>query len=229
MLGSSAWRKYISKATQNWEGDRNWHDYFTFLLTRHYPVTTVEPQTKSLIEKLQAGGHIVVGFTARERAIWYSTPQEGVDQATSDQLHSLGIHLEKSKLEENYPLFALSPELFRGTFFVDTDTKGEFLTKLLSTADQHPPKILFFDDKRENVESVATALTDLNIECECYHYLATEPKRAIFDPLIANIQLYSFISSNYERVLFDEEALAIAKENPSLTAEDYLNLIHSGV
>lgn len=225
MLGSGAWRRYIMEATKKIDGSWNWHDIFSYPLIQNTSfITTVEPGTSEFVKELQRRGYIVSGFTSRERDQWYDTAIKGVDELTTQQLNALNINFNNKFLENAYSYLALDSEYYKGTFFVNTASKGIYLYNLLETAPKLPKdfKVIFIDDKLSQVQSVAKALTELGIEGECYHYTAIEKKTKAFNPLIANIQLYYFCKSNYTAIPSDQEALEIAKQNPEKDAEYYL-------
>lgn len=241
MLGSRMWRTYIRQATKEIDNGKDWHDVISYFLTKNYPVQTVEPMTSEFIKNLQEKGHVVCGFTSRERKAWYDMPQEGVDSMTTDQLNSVDVDFNNSFLEKTYPDLALEPEYYSGTFFCNIEPKGQFLKHLFETIPENLQKVIFIDDKFSQAQSVSDALTYLGINHESYCYLATNAKAKTFNPLIANIQLYHFLK--FKEVLFDDEilldgeaisdngilsddeALLIANKNPSYDANFYLNLI----
>lgn len=222
MIGTSGWRKYIGAAAGKIDSSRNWHDVFSHFLSQKHPLQTAEPNTSQYITNLQEKGYVVCGLTARERNKWYDTPQNGVDVMTTKQLNSVGVNFNNRSLEDNYPHLSWDSEYFSGTFFADTDTKGEYLIKLLKGTAEAPKKVVFIDDKKSQVESVSKALVELGIEHECYTYSALEDKPKSFNPLLANIQLYYFYQSNGETVISDSRAQEIAAENPEKDAEYYL-------
>jgi hypothetical protein len=221
MLGSKAWRKYITAATKD-DPTNNWHDLFSLFLARNHPLETVEPLTSPFIKELQLKGYGVFGLTSRERKSWYDTPMNGIDSLTVFQLESLGISFDNEFLNESYQDLTNDSEYFKGVFFADLEPKGEYLLKLFLNAPQLPEKVIFVDDKLSQVESVATALNQLGIDHECYWYTATDDKASRFNPLIANIQLYHFCLSRGERVISDEEAGTIAMQYPERDTEYYL-------
>lgn len=219
MLGSKEWRAYIKAKTGKKAG--NWHDILTLYLARNYPVVTVEKETAEFVRCLQNRGNAVFGLTARERQKWYDTPVQGIDALTALQLSLVGIHFT------DHPSFSYlydDPEYYQGVFFVDLDLKGDYVTKLFKNQKQLPERVVFVDDKKKHVESVAEALTDLNIPHACYWYVATDKRSRVFDPKIANIQLYHFLLEGDGRVLSDEEAFLIGLKNVEKTADDYLTL-----
>lgn len=221
MLGSKAWRKYITSATKE-DLTENWHDLFSLFIARNHPLETVEAVTKQFILNLQATGNVVFGLTARERERWYDTPVDGIDRMTISQLKSVGINFNDECLVNAYSWLTNSPEFYEGVFFADLDSKGDYLLKLFKDAPELPKKVIFIDDKLSQVESVAAALSQLGIDHECYWYVATDKKASKFDPLIANIQLYYFWISGGERIISDEEAATIAEQHPERNAEYYL-------
>jgi FMN phosphatase YigB (HAD superfamily) len=226
MLGSKAWRKYIAEATKN-DFTHNWRDVLSLFLARNHPVETVESITSQFVQKLQMEGYAVFGLTARERKRWYDTPTDGIDLLTANQLESVGINFSNTFIDEAYPYSCLTddPEYFNGIFFADVESKGEYLLKLFKNAPQLPEKVIFIDDKKSQVESVAAALNQLGIIYECYWYSATDKKAGRFDPLVANIQLYYFWLSGGTRALSDAEAASIAEQYPERNAEYYLQLL----
>lgn len=223
MVGSKSWRNYIGPAMKKIDSSRNWHDILSYFLSENYPVKTVESITSEFVKNLQEKGYVVCGFTARERMQWYDTPQAGVDSMTTKQLNSVDVNLNNNALENTYPYLALDSEYFSGTFFCHIEPKGNFLTHLLKNAPEIPQKVIFIDDKLSQVESVANALTTLGIPHESYCYLAINAKTKMFNPLIANIQLYHFLES--KKILSDNEAALVAKENSSNDADFYLRAV----
>jgi hypothetical protein len=222
MLSSRGWRKYIAEATKKIDTSENWHDIFSFALARKYPLKPVENITSQFVKELQDKGYVVCGFTSRERNLWYDMPHYGVDALTVEQLHSVDINFSDEGLKNAYPFLSMDPEYFGGIFFANIEPKGKFLLHLFAHAPNFPEKVIFIDDKRSQVESVANALAELGIQHECYLYSAVDEKEKAFDPLVANIQLYCFYRSNGKEFVSDQEAALIAKKHPEKDAEYYL-------
>ena len=203
MLGSCGWRKYI-KALGRKSGQTHWHDQFSYHLAKNYPPVTVEALTLDWINDVQNHGHIVVGFTRRERAVWYNTPMEGVDVMTVAQLNHVGISFEKERIEGLFPQFQNEPHYYEGVFFSDCSLKGDFLRQLLSKMPLIPDQIIFVDDMFKHVESVDKVLNELQINHKCYWYTACKQKEMRFDPLIADTELYYYLIE--QEIISDEEA-----------------------
>ena len=216
MLGSRAWRRYISEATKG--SDRNWHDIFSLFINKNIPVVTVEKETSQLVKDLQQNGCEVYGLTARERQMWYQTSCEGIDRMTIKQLKSLNILFQRQM-----PSFMQDTEFFKGVYFADTDAKGDYLRKIVEKGER--PKFIFIDDKRSQCESVSSALKELGINHECYWYCAADAKAEGFKPLIANIQLYYLWLSQGKEILSDQEAESISLKYPDKDADYYLKAL----
>lgn len=223
MLGSKVWRRYIVEATKKIDTSENWHDIFSYAIAQKHPLNAVEEITSSFVKDLQNKGFVVCGFTSRERKFWYDMPQEGVDVLTVKQLSSVDVNFNNGSVESLYPDLARDSEYFNGVFFANMETKGDYLLHLFKTSSLFPKKVVFIDDKLSQVESVANALAELGIPHESYLYSATEKRGKMFNPLIANIQLYYFYESNGENALSDEEAKLIAISNPEKDADYYLS------
>lgn len=221
MIGSKAWREYIKEATQG-DKRRNWHDVLTLFVARHYPVSAVEPSTPDFIQTLQASGHLVFGLTSRERNRWYDTPVSAIDRLTAQQLRSVGIDLSRTELPPQYAYLQGLPEYYDGILFADTDSKGEYVVKMLQNAAVRPKRIIFVDDRESHVSSVDKALKKLGIESASYVYGATDPKSEQFTPVIANTQLYYLWK--FGTPLSDEEA-ALASINDAKDASWYLRSV----
>ncbi len=173
----------MAQATKEIDPSKNWHDIFTYALAQKFPVNTVEAITDKFIKELQYKGFATCGFNARERNIWYYTPQEGVDKMTIDQLLSVGIDFHNHTLENIYPELTKDADYYNGIFFAHIEVKGEYLLHLLQDKSEKPVKIVFIDDKQSQVNLSPKHYQTLGIDHECYHYIATEPKAAAFDPL----------------------------------------------
>lgn len=223
MLGSKAWRRYIVEATKKIDPSENWHDIFSYALAEKHPLKAVEEITSSFVKDLQSKEFAVCGFTSRERKLWYDMLQEGVDVLTVQQLSSIDVNFNNGSVENIYPDLAKDSEYFNGVFFANIEPKGNYLLHLFKTSSSLPEKVVFIDDKLSQVESVANALAELAIPHESYLYSATDKKGKVFNPLIANIQLYYFYESNGEKALSDEQAQLIAISNPEKDADYYLN------
>lgn len=222
MLGTKAWRGYIKEATKH-DPRKNWHDCLSYFIAQHYPLKTVEATTSDHIKKLQDKGYMVLGFTARERNMWYGDRREGVDQLTVEQLTTMNIDFSRTVLREGYEYIAAMPQYYGGILFADTDSKGEYLLKLFKGREHLPKKVIFVDDKFSHIESVEEALDTIAIENDSFWYIAVEHKSQTFNPAIADIQLYYLWT--YHIVLTDAEAAQISEEVAPEIISAYLQTV----
>lgn len=228
MLGSKAWRAYIIKMTKRYKNPGSQHDAFTLFLAENHAVKTVEPITKAWVEGLYAKGYAVYGLTARERNVWYYTPRKGVDELTISQLAHVKIDFDKNKESTLHSHFTKISEYYKGVFFCNLDSKGDYLKKIFRKIKLYPKKVVFVDDNREHVERVAKVLSELKIEHECYWYCALDEKNNTFDPAIANIQFYYF-RLFHNAILSDEEAEQLIKLHPEKDPYYYLNAVQEAL
>ena len=107
---------------------------------------------------------------------------------------------------ENFSLETKAPcQYFQGILFVhDFNKKSDvFLPFLLLNKQKKPKKIIFFDDKRKNVEGLEI-LKDYDIEYICVYYRAIEIAPPIYNREIAAVQ-YKLL----DQKLSNEEALLL--------------------
>ena len=147
MLGSQAWRRYIAAEAKKMDSSENWHDKLTLMLAQKAAVVPVEDnKTTQFIDEVNNRGHIQAGLTSRQRDLWYSTPQQGVDDLTTKQLLSASITFANNHLENVYPQLSTAPEYVNGVFFANTKLKGDYLLKLLENAPELPKKVVFINE-----------------------------------------------------------------------------------
>lgn len=222
MLGSRVWRQYMRTAAGKYL-----HDRLSFFLVGYMSVTTVEKTTTEVVKALQNQGYLACGFTARERHFWFDIPAK-MDEITLQQLASVGIQFGSEAVVKAYPDLTQVPEYYEGIFFSNVVAKGSYLANVLQSLPSSsllPEKIVFIDDKWYQIESVAAALEQWNIDYECYWYRAMDKKDSVFDPLIANIQLYHIWLSQGDTVLTDQDAAALAQASPDVQGETYLKIV----
>jgi hypothetical protein len=212
MLGSKAWRSYFAKATGGAGFANCAHDRATLYLAENFPVVTVEEKTAEWVKNRQ-GKYEVYFLTARERNIWYYTPRKEADQLAIQQMNSVAIDLDKAYPSALYSQFKQVPQFYKGGFFSDLDSKGEFISKVLEKCSPKPPNVIFSDDKQANTQDVADHLTKLGIPNRCYWHRKVEKKP--FDSKIADVQLYYALKE--KRLLSDQEAKELVSDG-----RDYL-------
>lgn len=220
-LGTSPWRKYIKKTSQQWKQNPgvNVHDRLTLLAARRVPHKSVEDVTPELIDKWQHEGIVVMALTSRGKSEWYDTQVEGVDILTEKLLSNAGIDFSLTKLPEEFSglVAKFGPSYGRGILYATHHEKDELLTAVLQETHYHPAKVVFVDDKRDSLEAVDVAMKKLGIPFVGYWYRRTAELHRDFNPMIAHIQLETLLSKDI--LLSDDEAAALL--NPAQKADAY--------
>ncbi len=115
-----------------------------------------------------------------------------------------------TKADGHYPFFALTArpsymkdrtlmqlkKHFEGHFedirqnvvFSGTTAKGVLVATLFQEAKIKPKRIVFFDDRRYNLESVEESLKSLPVQFDGYRYNVLDDEVSKFNPEIANVQ-----------------------------------------
>jgi hypothetical protein len=73
--------------------------------------------------------------------------------------------------------------------------KGPVLKEVIQRMTKPPSKIVFVDDRKEQVESVKNACCELGIPNVCFHYTAFE-KAPLLDEMVANYQLQMLVKEH---------------------------------
>lgn len=223
MLGSKAWRAYVAEASGGLAAP--WHDLLTLYVAHRCHAVAREPSTASVIAELQSRGHAVFGVTSRRRDRWGATPAKGVDALTVRQLEAAGITLHGQPAAERYPALTQDPIYYEGVIFADTPHKGDCLKRLLHQcmdSGQAPAKVVFVDDRLPQINACTKALRELGLDYEGYWYRAGAENDRLFDPLVANLQLYALIQGFSYHPLSDEEAARLAWQLPARSPAYYL-------
>jgi hypothetical protein len=146
-------------------------------------VRPIEPDFISLIKDLQNKEIVVIGLTHRQPSIINSTIR---------QVFSLSIDFTKTapKINEPFEVNINGPSLFKkGVLFVgDYNKKSDVLLKFFEKTSVMPSKIVFFDDKRSNVEDLSPMLDKLGIDYLGVHYTGIRNKPSVYRKEIADLQ-----------------------------------------
>jgi hypothetical protein len=207
-LGTSRWRKFIKKASENWEGnsDYNVHDILSFLVFKKIPHKSVESNTPSIVSQWQEQEIVVMALTSRGRSQWYDTYIKKVDKLTNDVLKGIGFDFSKTILPDEFSGIKKSfrANYFKGIFYADNVEKGDLIKDVLIETGYHPAKIVYMDDKMDSIEEMQAACETLGIPFAGFWNNSTVPKHRDFNPMIANIQLESLLF--YDEILTNEQA-----------------------
>lgn len=147
-------------------------------------ICRVKPLEESfvlLLLKLQARGVVVVGLTNRHPS---------VAEATFRQVASLGVDFSKTAPFSQEPLTFSSelPSLYsKGIIFVGDNKKKKIFNSFLTEINRKPNRVLFIDDKKENVEELE-ALAGEGIQYHGIYYTAIQHAKPVYIREIANFQ-----------------------------------------
>ncbi|MES2344902.1 MAG: DUF2608 domain-containing protein [Chlamydiota bacterium] len=209
MLGGKAWRRYARRALEkvkSQEEATEIHDKITYLIAKNFIYTTVEDDIHDCLHTLYKSEIPVFGFTARGKVHWYDMPSPDGEELTIEHLKQAGIDLTARSIAVDNALTAHSSYAKRIFFAYPVEDKGELILELFKNMQLLPAKVVFVDDKLENVRVVDKACEQLGIPSVCFYYRHIELHRS-FDLMVANIQLEKLLFEN--RVLSDEEALLL--------------------
>jgi len=159
-------------------------------------VKTRDKEASTIIRRLQRKNCTVLALTHRCPECRF---------ATMRQLEDLQVDFSiTSPIAEELILdYPHSPRLFEGVIFVhDANEKGAVLKKLMKQLDWKPKKIVFIDDKWNNLLSVDRELSTYGCETHCLHLLDRRTEK--FDPQLADLQEYVGV-----RILSDDAIRAI--------------------
>lgn len=208
-LGTGSWRKYIRSNIEEYQqkygsrwGNIDLHDKLTSIVANKVPVKAVEDQMPQLVASLQSTGIPVFVFTARGKSKWYATEIDGVDRLTRNQLLYAGFDFARTQVPQK--LKSMGSFYADGVIFSSPLKKGLFLKKLLQETGYQPKKIVFIDDKRDQVESMEKATQELGIPFVGFWYTRADQEHENFDPFVTTIQLKRLLETG--EILTDEQA-----------------------
>jgi len=201
-LGSSQWRKAIharAKETgmEDEEAQRVTKQFADFM-HRFTPPRLVDPETPELIQQLQQSGVFVMGLTARR-------PENA--ERTREQLAACGISL-RNRISENFVLLATHPAIYQdGAIHAGPNSKSSVLLQFIKKTGELPRKVIFVDDRPNQIADLEQLLARWNIDYVGIHYTAAAKQAAApYDPAIADLQWRSLPA-----ILSDERASTLSR------------------
>ncbi len=161
-------------------------------------IKIVEEGTAEMIASQQAEGVKLMGLTTRDGLMAHCTLL---------QLEDLGIDLAKGTFQKENLYFDSEKTNFftGGVLFTSGSHKGRALRKFLALVGYEPKRVLFINDKYQNLKEVADVCYEEGIEFLGLRYGYLDQKIAQFNADIAEIQ-----GLNFGYILSDEEAYEIS-------------------
>jgi len=153
----------------------------------------LDPDWPTLISSAQVKGVKTAAFT---KGIC-SSLLKGV---CADRLKSLSISFKKG-LTEIPP--GKTYAYCDGIIETEADLKGPVLQELLLRIPKRPTKLIFVDDKEEQVQSINSVCREAGIPCIAFHYLRNHAVPPL-DTVIADLQLRTLVEK--KRWLSEEDA-----------------------
>lgn len=182
----------------------------------------VDEKVIQIIENLQAKNVKTIALTA------IKTGRNGIIEKTEDwrfdQLKVVGIdfstsfHLDEplmllpQKTYLEYSLHNVNSSVFakKGIVFTGEYSKGDVLRSFLAAIEWWPERIIFIDDNKSLLESVANMCKDLGIQFMGLHYIGAEEVSKPIDENVAKFQVdYLF---DHKKWLSDQQAKNLMQE-----------------
>ncbi len=125
------------------------------------PTILIDPTSLELFSQLHKAGISTIGLTAQKIGPLFEVPN--MEQWRIDRLQALGFDFTvTAPVVTNFSFPGANYQ--GGILFSDEQGKGEVLVAFLRAADLHPAKIIFMDDREENVNDVEAALQQFDPE-----------------------------------------------------------------
>lgn len=221
MLGGKGWRRYVKnllKMTKSEEEVTEIHDKITYFIAKHVPYIAIEEDSCLCWNELQKTQIPVFCFTARGKHHWYDMPSSDGEELAVRHLKQAGFDLSLWSSHVDDALLLHSSYAQRVFFAYPIEDKGDLVLSLFAQAQSRPSKVVFIDDKMENVLSVDRAFEQLGIPAICFCYRHIDLHRS-FDPMIANIQLEKLFFE--DTILSDKEAMLLKEEYRGEHPDDF--------
>lgn len=178
------------------------------LITLQHKISVIDDRIFILLEKLNQRKIKVMAVTAMLTGTFGIIPR--LEDWRIGQLHSVGIdfgqpfpfidHMRVQEYEnQSYP------PTYKGGILASCGVpKGKVLVAFLKQIGWKPSRVVFVDDKMENVHTVEIELEKENIPNICFHYTAAADHICELDIEIAQFQIYHLIEQF--QWLSDQEA-----------------------
>jgi FMN phosphatase YigB (HAD superfamily) len=202
-LGSAQWRDHVREkargAGYDKKGGEEILDQFWLFVQPFIPVRLVDPETAQTIDRLHRDNVVVIGLTARE-------PKEIVH--TQRQISSTGVSFAGPKSQSGV-LPTPFPGLYQnGVIYCGDNIKSEALLAFFQHVGATPKKVIFVDDKAEQVAGLEKTLEDRGIEFVGIRFSGADARVESFDGAVADFQF-----ALLPLIVSDEEYLIASKKH----------------
>lgn len=176
----------------------------------------VEEEHVKTIQALQKRGIKVIALTACSTGKQGAIPS--LTQWRIDHLRSLGFDFSKALPKKQKHVFTElatsakpAPIYDEGILFSTGYTKGDVLTAFLKQEGLTPSRIIFVDDRADNIESVEAALKTLGIKSKSIHYHGAKKHYRPIDTEVVHYQFKHLIKT--KEWLSEHEAKKLLNSN----------------
>ncbi|MBS0652780.1 MAG: DUF2608 domain-containing protein [Verrucomicrobia bacterium] len=212
MIGTGAGRQYMREqlaGDYDLKSPENPHDMITYRIASELPAKAVELALAPLIGKLQDDDIASFCLTSRGFRKWYSTIIEKINELSERQFKSIGIDFSRTKIPGSFDKLDAST-FYNGIFLTNGIKKATFLRDVFLKTGYLPSKVIFVDDKEDEVKAMKQMLDSMGIRNACFVYTRAANECKEFNPVAAAIQLEAFYEGKV--IPSEEEAKAAAKE-----------------
>jgi hypothetical protein len=133
------------------------------------------------------------------------TARDPIEQRhTQKQIDSIQLHLSND-FPEKFTFSSPHPGLYeRGVIYCGDNPKEEALFSFFQYTGRRPKKIIFVDDKQEQVKKVESGVENLGIEFVGIRFSGADERVRSFNPEVADLQF-----SHLPKIVSDEEAKSL--------------------
>jgi hypothetical protein len=145
----------------------------------------VEQNTTTLVKELQARGIKVIALTSSNTGRFGSI--ESMQQWRLNNLHQIGLDFSASFAEQEITFTNLPAEFgfpaifYHGILCAALNPKGKVLAAFLDKINWKPANIIFFDDSKQQSESIAAQMKKRGIPTTSYWYRGAYQKKFKLD------------------------------------------------
>ncbi len=212
MLADNQWREYFVERANHLISEpviaQRIIDKVKGLIVEKVPKITPEEITPQFISQMQSEEISVFGYTQRNFSTSYAKNNGLI---TYNHLLGMGIDLKKTQSFDSIKDYHNTFHVFQfGILFTNKNPLGPAFAEFIATRKEKPSKIIIVDDSLEALQEVENILG--NSDYLGLRYGRIDERKNAFDPHIATIQFFAFINEN--RLLTDNEAIQIRKDNP---------------
>jgi hypothetical protein len=126
-------------------------------------------------------------------------------QITSEHLLSVNMNFAQHAIHDQEIIISETAGYTNGILYTGPQVqKGNLLLTFFEQIKYVPYHVLFVDDVRYHVESVAQCLEEANISITCIRYGATDERSQGFDPAVADEQLLALMGKEKYKEVFSE-------------------------